>query len=69
MSLRKYLYDVEANRPFTPSHHAENLASKIGCIVDINEDDRLNKQFYEEALKRVKVSASLPGLENVILEY
>ena len=55
VTKRKYLYDVEANRPFLPSHHVENLASKIGCIVDINEDDRINKQFYDMALKKVKV--------------
>lgn len=68
VSLRKYLYDVEANRPFTPSHHAENLASKIGCIVDINEDDRLNKQFYEEALKRVKDCLKLRAMEEMGVE-
>ena len=57
VTLAKYLYDVEANRPFLPSHHAENLATKIGCTVDINEDDRINKDFYHMALKRMKVSS------------
>ena len=60
ITLKKYLYDVEANRPFLPSHHAENLATKIGCIIDLNEDDRINKEFYDMALKRIKVHGMMP---------
>ena len=55
VTLRRSLYDVEHNRPFVPSHHTESLATKVGCIIDINEDDRINKEFYDMALKRIKV--------------
>ena len=45
-----------------PSHHAENLATKIGCIIDLNEDDRINQDFYEMALKRIKVLCDVLNL-------
>ena len=38
---------------------------KIGCIIDLNEDDRINQKFYEMALKRIKVLTSFNVLERL----